>query len=59
MSGFDFQQSVQYETAEIPCKPTHPDTTVSLRLQGRGPVNIDNKYITYSPKVGWQSFVTS
>ena len=50
--GFDFQQSVQYETAEIPCRPTHPDVSVSLSLAGRGPVNIDNKYITYSPKVG-------
>lgn len=52
-SGFDFQQSVQYETAEIPCTPTHPNVTVSLSLQGRGPVNVDNKYITFSPKVGF------
>ena len=51
LSGFDFQQSVQYETAEIPCRPTHPDVSVSLSLHGRGPVTIDNKYITYSPKV--------
>ena len=50
-SGFDFQQSVQYETAEIPCTPTHPNVSVSLSLQGRGPVNVDNKYITFSPKV--------
>ena len=49
--GFDFQQSVQYETAEIPCRPTHPNVSMSLTLQGRGPVHIDNKYITYSPKV--------
>ena len=50
-SGFDFQQSVQYETAEIPCTPTHPNVSVSLSLQGRGQVNVDNKYITFSPKV--------
>ena len=51
LAGFDFQQSVQYETAQIPCRPTHPDVSVSLSLHGRGPVTIDNKYITYSPKV--------
>lgn len=50
-SGFDFQQSVQFETAAIPCGPTHPNVTVSLSLQGRGAVKVDNKYITYSPKV--------
>ena len=51
-AGFDFQQSVQYETAEIPCRPTHPNVTVALSLEGRGAVNIDNKYITFNPKVG-------
>ena len=51
LAGFDFQQSVQYETAQIPCRPTHPDVSVSLSLDGRGPVTVDNKYITYSPKV--------
>ena len=50
-SGFDFQQSVQFETAAIPCGPTHPNVSVSLSLQGRGEVAVDNKYITYSPKV--------
>ena len=50
-SGFDFQQSVQFETAAIPCGPTHPNVSVSLSLQGRGAVKVDNKYITYSPKV--------
>jgi len=51
--GFDFQQSVAYKTAEIPCKPTHPNISVSLSLQGRGPVNVDNTYIKFNPKVGF------
>ena len=50
-SGFDFQQSVQYETAEIQCTPTHPNVSVSLFLQGRGLLNVDDKYITFSLKV--------
>ena len=49
--GFDFQQSVAYETVEIPCKPTHPNISVSLSLQGSGPVNVDNTYIKFNPKV--------
>ena len=43
---------MQYETASLPCQPTHPNVSVALELQGRGPVTVDNKYITYSPKVG-------
>ena len=27
-SGFDFQQSVQFQTATIPCTPTHPGNGV-------------------------------
>lgn len=50
---FDFQQFVQYETAVIPCTPTHPNVTVTLIKQGSGPIKLDNQYITYSPKVGF------
>ena len=49
--GFDFQQSVAYKTAEIPCKPTHPNISVSLTLQGKGPVEVDNTFIKFNPKV--------
>jgi len=51
--GFDFQQSVAYKTAEIPCKPTHPNISVSLTLQGKGPVEVDNTFIKFNPKVGF------
>ena len=51
--GFDFQQSVQYQTAAIPCTPTHPDVTVQLELKGRGAVAVDNKYIPYNPRSGF------
>ena len=52
-SGFDFQQSVQFQTATIPCTTTHPDVKVQLELEGRGPVAIDNKHISFSPRVGF------
>ena len=50
---FDFQQSVAYKTAEIPCRPTHPTVNISLALEGRGPVPLDSEHITFDPKVGF------
>jgi len=52
-SGFDFQQSVQFQTATIPCTPTHPDVKIQLEREGHGPVAIDNKLISFSPRVGF------
>jgi len=51
-SGFDFQQSVQFQTATIPCTPTHPDVKIQLEREGR-PVAVDNKLISFSPRVGF------
>ena len=42
-SGFDFQQSVQFQTATIPCTPTHPDVKIQLEREGRSVV-VDNKF---------------
>jgi len=50
---FDFQQFVQYETAVIPCMPTHPNVSVSLELQDKGPILPDNQYVQFNPKVGF------
>ena len=52
-SGFDFQQSVQFQTATIPCTTTHPDVKVQLEVEGRGPVAVDNKLISFSPRRGF------
>ena len=48
--------SLQYETATIPCCPTHPNVTVTLIKQGEE-IKPDNKYITYSPKVSRYSLI--
>lgn len=52
-TGFDFQQSVAYKSADIPCRPTHPNVSVSLTLEGKGPVNLDNTFIKFNPQVGY------
>ena len=32
-------------------RPTHPDISVSLTLQGKGKVDMDNEFIKFDPQV--------
>jgi hypothetical protein len=50
-AGVDFLQAVQSQSLVLPCQPTHPDVNVTLFREGSGPVNMDNKVVSFDPKV--------